>query len=131
MWTEHLNSAAIGKVLCAIAKVRTGFGKSDHPGSQGGLGKRGHGGTVNPLRNRKGGAGNPPPKHRRAPALSRPYRKGDSDSILASSLADGIARCRLKRRQRYWWAGLLSFEKPMDQDADSVTVGRKATRQPR
>jgi len=26
-----------------VAKVRTGFGKSDHPGSQGGLGKRGHG----------------------------------------------------------------------------------------
>jgi len=26
----------------------------------------------------------------------------------------------LKRRQRYWWAGLLSFEKPMDQDAASV-----------
>ena len=76
-WTEHLNSAAIGKVLCATAKVRTGFGKSDHPGSQGGLGKRGQGGTVNPLRNRKGGAGNPPPKRRRAPALSRPYRKGE------------------------------------------------------
>jgi hypothetical protein len=43
------------------AKVRTGFGKSDHPGSQGGLGKRGHGRTGNPLRNRKGGAGNPRP----------------------------------------------------------------------
>ena len=99
-WTEHLNSAAIGKVLCATAKVRTGFGKSDHPGSQGGLGKRGHGGTVNPLRNRKGGAGNPPPKRRRAPALSRPYRKGGSDSILALSLAGDIARWRLKRRQR-------------------------------
>ena len=62
MRTERLNFAAIGKVLCAIAKVRTGFGKSDHPGSQGGLGKRGHGGTVNPLRNRKGGAGKPPSK---------------------------------------------------------------------
>jgi hypothetical protein len=41
------------------------------------------------------------------------YRKGDSDSILASSLAGEIARSRLKRRQRYRWAGLLSFEKPM------------------
>jgi hypothetical protein len=28
----------------------------------------------------------------------------------------------LKRRQRYWWAGRLSFEKPMDQDADSVPM---------
>ena len=43
----------------------------------------------------------------------------NSESILASSLAASIARCRLKRRQRYQWAGLLSFEKPMDQDADS------------
>jgi len=41
------------------------------------------------------------------------YRKGDSESILASSLAVAIAGWRLKRRQRYQWAGLLSFEKPM------------------
>jgi hypothetical protein len=54
--------------------------------------------------------------------MKEPYRKGGSDSILASSLAGGIVRCRLKRRQRYQWAGLLSFEKPMDQDADSVPV---------
>ena len=57
--------------------------------------------------------------------------KESSESILALSLAGDIARCRLKRRQRYRWAGLLSFEKPKDQDADSVPVGRKATRQPR
>jgi hypothetical protein len=63
--------------------------------------------------------------------MKEPYRKGSSESILASSLAGDIARCRLKRRQRYRWAGLLSFEKPMDQDADSVPVGRKATRQSR
>jgi len=62
--------------------------------------------------------------------MKEPYRKGDSESILASSLAGGVARRRLKRRQRYRWAGLLSFEKPMEQDADSVPVGRKATRQP-
>jgi hypothetical protein len=29
----------------------------------------------------------------------------------------------LKRRQRYRWAGLLSFEKPMEQDADSIPSG--------
>jgi hypothetical protein len=46
--------------------------------------------------------------------------------MLTSSLAVGIARYRLKRRPRDWWAGLLSFEKPMDQDADSVPTGRKA-----
>jgi hypothetical protein len=39
------------------------------------------------------------------------YKKGDSDSILALSLAGGIARCRWKRRQGYRWAGRLSFEK--------------------
>jgi hypothetical protein len=42
------------------------------------------------------------------------YKKGESDSILALSLAASIARCWSKRRQRYWWARLLSFEKPMD-----------------
>ena len=43
------------------AGVRTGLGKTDRPGSQGGLGKRDHGGTGNPPRNRKSGTGNPPP----------------------------------------------------------------------
>jgi hypothetical protein len=55
--------------------------------------------------------------------MQEPYRKGSSESILASSLAGGIVRCFLKRRQRYWWAGLLSFEKPMVQDANSVPSG--------
>jgi hypothetical protein len=55
--------------------------------------------------------------------MKEPYRKGSSESILASSLAGDIARYRLKRRQRYWWAGLLSFEKPMEQDADSIPRG--------
>ena len=55
--------------------------------------------------------------------MKEPYRKGDSDSILASSLAGEIARSRVKRRQRYRWVGLLSFEKPvLDQGADSVPV---------
>jgi hypothetical protein len=47
----------------------------------------------------------------------------NSESILASSLAGGVARYRLKRRQRDRWAGLLSFEKRMEQDADSVPMG--------
>jgi len=45
--------------------------------------------------------------------MKESYEKGESDSILALSLAAGIARCWSKRRQRYRWAGLLSFEKPM------------------
>jgi len=48
----------------------------------------------------------------------------ESDSILASSLAGEIARSRLKRRQRYRWAGLLRFEKArLNQDADSFRCG--------
>jgi hypothetical protein len=43
--------------------------------------------------------------------MKESYKEGDSDSILALSLAGDIARCRLKRRQGYRWAGLLSFEK--------------------
>jgi len=31
--------------------------------------------------------------------MKESYKKGDSDSILALSLAGGIARCRLKRGQ--------------------------------
>src|SRR5664279_694198 len=58
-----------------------------------------------------------------------PYRKGSSESILASSLAGGIARCRLKRRQGDRWARLSSFEKSEDQDADSLANRRKAIRQ--
>src|ERR1700730_10765089 len=41
--------------------------------------------------------------------MKESYKKGDSDSILALSLAGVIARCRLKRRQGYRWAGQLSF----------------------
>jgi hypothetical protein len=55
--------------------------------------------------------------------MKEPYGKESSESILASSLAGDVARCRLKRRQRYQWAGQLSFEKPMEQDADSVPSG--------
>ena len=42
--------------------------------------------------------------------MKESYKEGDSDSILALSLAGDIARCRLKRRQGYRWAGLVSFK---------------------
>jgi len=54
--------------------------------------------------------------------MKSPTGKENSESILASSLAGGIVRRHLKRRQRYQWAGLLSFEKPKDQDAHSFTM---------
>jgi hypothetical protein len=70
--SERLSFAHLGKVSWGNAKVKTGIGKSDLPGLQGGLGKRDVGGNVNPPRNRKGEAGNPPPHRWRARALSRP-----------------------------------------------------------
>ncbi len=51
----------------------------------------------------------------------RSLQERSSESILASSLVGVIARWRLKRRQRYQWAGLLSFEKSLFQDADTLT----------
>ena len=43
--------------------------------------------------------------------MKEPYGKGDRESILASSLAGNIARYRLKRRQRHWWAGFIELRK--------------------
>ncbi len=43
--------------------------------------------------------------------MKESHKKGESESILALSLAASIARCWSKRRQGYQWAGLLSFEK--------------------
>ena len=39
--SQHLSSTVSGKAAGGQAKVRTGLGKSDRPGSQGGLWKRG------------------------------------------------------------------------------------------
>jgi hypothetical protein len=84
------------------------------------------------VRNFRGGDGNVGIMRSPVRAIALPdYRKGNSESILASSLAGEIAKSRLKRRQRYRWAGLLRFEKPVDQDADFIPSRRKATRQPR
>ena len=57
--------------------------------------------------------------------MKEPYHgKENSESI------SGLESCgrhregvRSKRRQRYQWAGRLSFEKPMVQDADSMKRG--------
>src|ERR1700730_17560472 len=76
----------------------------------------------------------PTGERRAKPACCRgasPYRKGSSESILTPGLAGDIVRCHSKRRQGHWWAGLSSFEKAEDQDADSLPSWRKAIRQPR
>jgi len=49
-------------------------------------------------------------------------RKGDRDSILASSLAGEIARSRLKPRQRSVGLAIELRKARLDQDADSVPV---------
>jgi hypothetical protein len=46
--------------------------------------------------------------------MKESYKKGESESILALSLAAGIVRGQSKRRQGYRWAGLLSFEKRLN-----------------
>jgi hypothetical protein len=51
----------------------------------------------------------------------------NSESILVLSFAGAIPRWCLKRRQRYLWAGLLSFEKPKEQDPDSIPRGEGNT----
>jgi hypothetical protein len=38
--SQHLNFTSEGKAVRVKATVRTGFGKTDYPGSQGGLRKR-------------------------------------------------------------------------------------------
>jgi hypothetical protein len=57
-----------------------------------------------------------------------PCRKGESDSILTSSLAWHIARCVAKRRPEASVGGVIELRKTADQDADSLTSRRKATR---
>jgi hypothetical protein len=41
------------------------------------------------------------------------------EGVFPLSLAGGIARCRLKRRQGYRWAGLLGFEKRKTKTKDA------------
>jgi len=59
--------------------------------------------------------------------MKESYKEGGSETILAPSLAAGIARCQLKRRQGYRWAGLLSFEKSVSGCRPRLIDG-KATR---
>jgi len=58
--------------------------------------------------------------------MKEPYKKGESESILALSLAASIVRCWSKRRQGYQWAGRLSFEKAQNRMPTlSTTRGRQ------
>jgi hypothetical protein len=43
--------------------------------------------------------------------MKESYKKGESESILAPSLAGVTVKRQPKRRQGYRWAGRLSFEK--------------------
>ena len=94
------------KGLSGKAKAKTGIGKSDLPGLQGGLGKRGHGGTGNPLRKRKREAGNPPPTAGRARALSRPRPD------LWETRGE-IPRVYPAKRSRHVWVREMSANDPL------------------
>jgi hypothetical protein len=57
--SQPLSFVALGKPAEGKAKVRTGFGKSDRPGSQGGLRKRGQGSRTEAHRESGGYATGP------------------------------------------------------------------------
>ena len=54
MHSQCLSFIYSGQAHEGKAKLRTGLGKSDRPGSQGAYGNVGYGGTRNPPHNRKG-----------------------------------------------------------------------------
>ena len=45
--------------------------------------------------------------------MKESYQKGESESILAPSLAADIARCPAKRRQGYRWAWVIELRKTL------------------
>ena len=45
--------------------------------------------------------------------MKESYKKGESESILAPSLAAGIVRCPAKRRQGYRWAWVIELRKTL------------------
>ena len=51
---QHLSIVIAGKAYMEDAMVRTGLGKADFPGSQGGLGKRGRWWNCEPIPQPKG-----------------------------------------------------------------------------
>src|SRR5215469_3474524 len=81
------------KDLSGKAKAKTGIGKSDLPGLQGGLGKRGHGGNVIPPCNRKGKAGNPPP------TTGAPEFYPNRRTIGLTRMSSGYTRQQLRARR--------------------------------
>jgi hypothetical protein len=83
---QHLSFIDSGKAAGGKARARTGLGKSDRPGSQGGLRKRGTMvGRANPLRYRKRVNGSNSPKVKRAVFLSRPHPNKSAARLFASA----------------------------------------------
>ena len=62
--------------------------------------------------------------------MKESYQKGESESILAPSLAADIARCPAKRRQGYRWAWVIELRKTLIgalnpiSDGEGNTAGR-------
>ena len=53
--------------------------------------------------------------------MKESYKKGESESILAPSLAGGVARCQSKRRQGYRWAGVIELRKTLIGAPNSIS----------
>ena len=50
--------------------------------------------------------------------MKESYKKGESESILAPSLAGVVARRQSKRRQGYRWAWVIELRKTLNWDAE-------------
>jgi hypothetical protein len=94
MRTSALASLKLGRPMKKGQGFKPDLGNPAVRDYRGASGKRGHGGNEIPPRNRKSEIGNPPPPAG-APELYPDYQ----------------------------WAGRLSFEKPVAQDADSIPRG--------
>jgi hypothetical protein len=55
--------------------------------------------------------------------MKESYKKGESESILAPSLAADVARCLAKRRQGYRWAWMIELRKTLVGALNPVSVG--------
>ena len=59
--------------------------------------------------------------------MKESYKKGESESILAPSLAADIARCSVKRRQGYRWAWVIELRKTLIGALNPISLGEGNT----
>jgi len=59
--------------------------------------------------------------------MKEPYKKGESESILAPSLAAVVARRQSKRRQGYRWAWVIELRKTLIGALNPISEGEGNT----